>query len=122
MGSGRGPHERQMNRSFKRGLAISLLGMLFLSIAGGCSLFSGKKNPPTAADDRGIETYIRKALADDSLLKSTQFVVHSADGIVELTGFVGSIGAKSRAGLVAASTPGVVQVHNDVLVRPASAK
>jgi osmotically-inducible protein OsmY len=111
-----------MNRSSKRWLAISLLAVLTMSIAGGCSLFSGKKSPPPTADDRGIETHIRNALADDSLLKSTQLGVRSADGIVELTGFVDSTGAKSRAGLVAASTPGVVQVHNDVLVRSAATK
>lgn len=111
-----------MKRSFQRWLAVSLLGLLTMSIACGCSLFSGNKNPPPTTDDRGIETHIQKALAEDSLLQRTQLRVRSADGIVELTGFVDSIIAKSRAGLVAASTPGVVQVHNDVLVRSAATK
>ena len=89
---------------------------LLLALLAGCSLFS--KRPEPGVSDSAIQAQIQKALSSDPLLKGTQVNVHSADGIVELTGKAKSGAIKSRAGIIAASTPGVVQVHNDLLTSP----
>ena len=96
--------------------------MMTIALGGGCCIFSGKASPAAAVDDRAIENRVRSSLAQDSLLRDYRLDVKSAEGVVELTGFVGSTGTKSRAGLVAASTPGVVQVHNDVVVQAVPAR
>ena len=61
-------------------------------------------------------------LSEDPLTKDTRFTVESAGGVVELTGYVDSTAAKSRAGIIAASAPGVIQVRNDLLVSPGAGK
>jgi osmotically-inducible protein OsmY len=42
--------------------------------------------------------------------------VHSLNGVVQLSGFVDSAAAKDRAGQIASSTKGVVQVYNNLLL------
>ncbi|MGH7969558.1 MAG: BON domain-containing protein [Limisphaerales bacterium] len=42
--------------------------------------------------------------------------VQSLNGVVELSGFVDNQAARQRAGEIAASTPGVAQVYNNLLV------
>src|SRR5262249_7589424 len=101
----------------KRRLISVCLLALWLAFLAGCSLFS--KRPEPAVNDSAIQAQIEKALGTDPLLKGTQVNVQSANGIVELTGKAKSNAIKSRAGLIAASTPGVVQVHNDLLTSPA---
>ena len=110
----------QLQESSRQLLSLSLMVTIAIAFGSGC-IFGGKPSPTAAVDDRAIETRISSALSKDYLLRDSPIVVKSAEGIVELTGFVGSTGTKSRAGLVAASTPGVVQVHNDVVVRAAPA-
>jgi len=107
-----------MSPSKRRG-AIHLLAILSIVFGGACSIFSSKKEP--SVDDRAIETRVSAALAQDPQLKDSRIIVESARGVVELTGFVATSEIKSRAGLLAASTPGVTQVYNDVVVQTAPA-
>ena len=89
---------------------------LVLASSCGCSLFSKPSKP--AVNDSVIISQIENALRRDRLLEGTQVQVQSVNGIVELTGEAKSSAVKSRAGLIAASTPGVVQVRNDLLTSP----
>jgi len=102
---------------------ISIGGILLaLALQSGCALLFGGKSKPTASvDDGALVARIHAMLAQDPIVKQAEVNVASAKGVVELTGYVGSMSIKSRAGLVAASTPGVVQVHNDLLVSAAPA-
>jgi hyperosmotically inducible protein len=52
----------------------------------------------------------------DSEVKGTEVKVQSLNGVVQLSGFVDSPAAKDRAGQIAASTPGVVRVYNNLLL------
>jgi hypothetical protein len=85
-----------------------------LAFLAGCSLFSRSK-PQSGASDATLQVEVRDALSRDIALQGQQIIVQSRDGVIDLSGTVRSLAVKSRAGLVAASIPGVVQVHNDLL-------
>lgn len=97
-------------------MRLTFLTLLLTTLVS-CSLFSRGKQQPTVSD-AALQAEVRKALNLDPALKGTQINVHSANGVVELSGSVNAPAVKARAGLVAASTPGVVQVHNDLLTPP----
>ena len=99
---------------------VSLALLLLATLIAGCSLFSRKAGVDSAGLDRTIESRVKTLLSQEPVLHSSQMSVKSSNGIVELAGFVDSTAAKDRAGLVAASAPGVAQVHNDLLVRAVS--
>ena len=80
----------------------------------GCSLFSRSK-PESVENDVSLQAEVRNALSRDPALRAQAITVQSRDGVIDLTGPVKSLALKSRAGLVATSVPGVVQVHNDLL-------
>ena len=90
---------------------------LLFAMVFGCSLFSRKAEP--IRNDAALRDQVENALSRDAGLKGAQISVHCLRGVIDLTGSVKSSAVKARAGLVAASTPGVVQVHNDLLT-PAS--
>ncbi len=56
-------------------------------------------------------------MSADPAVKGTEVSVQSLNGQVELSGFVGTQTAKERAGPIAASTPGVTQIHDDIIVQ-----
>jgi len=80
----------------------------------GCAVFSRPK-PESAASDATLQMEVVKALSQDLALRGQPISVQSREGVIDLSGKVKSLAIKSRAGLVAASIPGVVQVHNDLL-------
>lgn len=95
---------------------VTLVGLL-LSLLVGCSLLGrGKAHP--IVNDTALGDAVENALRQEPSLQGAKIQVRSAQGIIELTGPVQSVAVKSRAGLVAASVPGVVQVHNDLLTPP----
>jgi osmotically-inducible protein OsmY len=89
---------------------------LLLTFLADCSLFSRGK-PQSVANDATLQAKVQTALSRDPTLGGAQINIHSTDGVVDLGGSVKSTAMKSRAGLVAASVPGVAQVHNDLLVQ-----
>jgi len=60
---------------------------------------------------------VRAKLIDDKDLNMFQIDVTTLQGDVQLSGFVDSQAAKSRAGSVAAGVDGVRRVHNNLVVR-----
>jgi osmotically-inducible protein OsmY len=93
-----------------RPIFFTLLLVLFM----GCAVFSRPK-PESAASDATLQMEVVKALSQDLALRGQPISVQSREGVIDLSGTVKSLAIKSRAGLVAASIPGVVQVHNDLL-------
>lgn len=98
------------------GLALMKIAWvaLLLSLLAGCSLF-GSSTRHSVVNDSALANAVENALHQELSLQGAQIQVRSMQGVIDLTGRVKSMGMKSRAGLVAASTPGVVQVHNDLL-------
>lgn len=68
------------------------------------------------ASDKDITKHIKNTLNKDPLVKGSEVQVMSMRGNVQLAGFVENQAAKDRAGIIAQSTPGVVSIHNDLIV------
>ncbi|HEV2209452.1 MAG TPA: BON domain-containing protein [Verrucomicrobiae bacterium] len=82
----------------------------------GCAVAHGQESAKEYARDKEITTRIKTALYADPTVHGTQVKVQSLNGVVELSGFVDNQAARQRAGEIAASTPGVAQVYNNLLV------
>ncbi len=92
---------------------LVLTPMVFTS---GCAVTSGREGARAYVDDKAIAARIKTKLYADSMVKGTEVKVNSLNGVVQLSGFVDSQAAKERAGQIAAETPGVVQVYNNLLL------
>ncbi len=73
----------------------------------------------TAMDDSVVSTRVKSALVANPETKARQINVATADGIVQLSGFVDSPAEKSTATEVARSVPGVRLVQNRLETKPA---
>jgi hyperosmotically inducible periplasmic protein len=93
--------------------ALALAPLVFTT---GCAVTQGKESAGAYAKDKEIETKIKTSMYTDKSVKGTQVSVQSLNGVVQLSGFVDSQEAKERAGQIASSTKGVVQVYNNLLV------
>jgi osmotically-inducible protein OsmY len=68
-------------------------------------------------DDSVITTKVKALLAEDDLLKSFQIGVETYKGTVQLSGFVNSQNAVSKAGEITKSVKGVRSVKNNLIVK-----
>ena len=86
----------------------------------GCQTNTGKdeRSAGRTADDKEISEKVRKSLEDEPVFKFGNVDVKTYAGNVQLSGFVNSEEQKQRAGQIAAQTPGVTQVHNDLALKP----
>ena len=91
--------------------ALALAPVVFTS---GCAVTSGREGARAYVDDKTIAARIKTKLYSDSQVKGTEVKVQSLNGVVQLSGFVDTQAAKERAGQIAAETPGVVQVYNNL--------
>ncbi len=82
----------------------------------GCAVTRGKESTREYAKDKEIAARIKTSLYTDPIVKGTEVKVQALRGEVQLSGFVDSQAAKDRAGQIAASTPGVARVFNNLLV------
>ena len=68
-------------------------------------------------DDKSLTARVKSELGRDPVAKATDINVTTFNREVQLSGFVATEEEKRRAGQIAASVPGVVSVHNNLLVR-----
>jgi osmotically-inducible protein OsmY len=87
-----------------------------LALTTGCAVTGGRESSGQYAKDKEIAARIKTRLYADSATKGTEIEVQSLRGVVQLSGFVENQAAKQRADEIAASTPGVVQVYNNLLL------
>ena len=111
------PRRGQVAGTVRLALVFPILLSVIVFGGTGCGLFH-KKTPPVTYDDPQINARVESALKSEPLLKESRITVQSQNGIVQLSGEIDSLAAKERAGLAAASVPGILQVKNDLLVRP----
>jgi len=81
--------------------------------------FAVMRHQETAGEygsDSKITTRIKTDLYKDKVVKGTEVKVSTMNGVVQLSGFVESQQAKERAAEIARSIPGVVDVHNDLIL------
>jgi hyperosmotically inducible periplasmic protein len=95
-------------------LALSLLTAPIL--ISGCAVGGGRETAGQYAHDKEIRSRVKADLYKDPVVKGSEVKIDSLRGNVQLSGFVDNQAQKDRAGQIAASVPGVVTVHNDLIV------
>ena len=98
--------------------ALALTGLL----AGPIVACASSSSPPREStgeyiDDATISTKVRAQLIGDKDLNLFQIDVETFKGVVQLSGFVSSAAAKSRASTVVSGIQGVKQVRNNLIVK-----
>lgn len=86
----------------------------------GCSVVSGQRTVGDVVDDSTITTRVKARFVEDKIVAATRISVETLKGVVQLSGFAVSEAERTRAAQIAASVPGVTQVQNAIIVRPAT--
>jgi len=97
-------------------LVLSSLSVLPAAFTTGCAVTRHQETAGEYGTDAKLTTKIKTALYKDPLVKGTEVKVSTMRGIVQLSGWVDSEQARDRAGQIARSVPGVIDVHNDLLL------
>ena len=95
----------------------SLAGVVLMATALGCASTSKTEGTGEYMDDTVITTKVKAAILDEPTLKSAEINVETFKGVVQLSGFVSTPGAQSKAVAVAGSVKGVKSVKNDMRVK-----
>jgi len=97
------------------------LSALFLSLtlltAVGCASTSKSESTGEYVDDAMITSKVKAAILGESTLKSAEINVETYKGVVQLSGFVSSQAAASKAVEVARTVKGVSSVKNDMRIK-----
>jgi osmotically-inducible protein OsmY len=104
-------------------VAVSVLGAATL-VTTGCKSNSGSEEKRTAGtyiDDSSITAKIKSKMVGDSVVKAHQINVDTFQGNVQLNGFVDNEAQKQRAEEIARNTSGVLNVQNNLQLRPEAA-
>lgn len=96
--------------------ALVLTGLLAGPMVA-CSSSPTRESTGEYIDDATISTKVRAQLIGDKDLNLFQIDVTTFKGVVQLSGFVNSASAKSRASTVASSVQGVKEVRNNLIVK-----
>jgi hyperosmotically inducible protein len=97
-------------------LVVSTLGLLPAALSTGCAVMHHQETAGEYGQDAKTTARIKTDLYKDPLVKGTEVKVTTMNGVVQLSGWVDSEQARDRAGQIARATPGVVDVHNDLLL------
>ncbi|MDR3449563.1 MAG: BON domain-containing protein [Alphaproteobacteria bacterium] len=104
-----------MNKALHRAklalAATAILGMV------SCAAFEGRESGGQVIDDTTISTKIRAQYVKDPIVQAMQIHVETMKGTVELSGFVDSKAAETRAVEIARITDGVKDVRDEIVVR-----
>lgn len=68
-------------------------------------------------DDAVTTTKVKTAFFQDEKVNALRINVHSNRGVVQLSGFANSLQEADRAGEIARTVPGVIEVKNDILLK-----
>lgn len=90
---------------------------LALASALGCASTSTHEGTGEYVDDSVITTKVKAAIFNEPTLKSTEINVETFKGDVQLSGFVSSTAAQSKAVELARSVKGVKSVKNDMRLK-----
>jgi osmotically-inducible protein OsmY len=95
---------------------IMLCFALILTFAG-CAENPKRESTGQYVDDSVITTKVKSAIFNEPTLKSFQISVESYKGVVQLSGFVDSTQSVKKAGELAKSVDGVLEVKNNLTVK-----
>ena len=106
-----------MTRNFTRALLIAAI--LSSTAMAGCTSTATKQSVGEVVDDGVVTAKLEAKLIDDPVTKAYQINVDTFKGTVQLSGFVDSAEARSRAAQLAKDTDGVKDVKNSLQIRKA---
>lgn len=95
----------------------SLLVLLVIAVIAGCAGSRTQESTGEYFDDSTITGKVKAAILGDPDLKVLQINVETFKGVVQLSGFVNSPQAVSRAVAVASGVSGVKSVKNNLIVK-----
>lgn len=97
------------------------LSAIFLAVtlasAVGCASTQKQEGTGEYVDDTAITTKVKAAVFNEPALKSAEINVETFKGVVQLSGFVSSQSAASKAVEVARGVGGVKSVKNDMRIK-----
>lgn len=94
-----------------------LAGVLLMATALGCASTRTHEGAGEYVDDTVITTKVKAAILNEPTLKSAEINVETFKGVVQLSGFVSSQAAESKAVEVARTVGGVKSVKNDMRLK-----
>ena len=95
----------------------TLAGVLLMATTLGCASTSTQEGTGEYVDDTVITTKVKAAILKEPTLKSAEINVETFKGVVQLSGFVSSQAAESKAVEVARTVGGVKSVKNDMRLK-----
>jgi osmotically-inducible protein OsmY len=93
-----------------------LLAMPLVTVVG-CASTQKQEGTGEYVDDSVITSKVKAAIFSESTLKSAEINVETFKGVVQLSGFVSSEAAASKAVEVARTVKGVKSVKNDMRIK-----
>lgn len=95
----------------------ALAGILLMATALGCASTAKQEGTGEYVDDTVITGKVKSAIFNEPTLKSAEINVETFKGVVQLSGFVSSRDAESKAVTVASQVGGVKSVKNDMRLK-----
>jgi len=102
--------------TFSKYLSAAFLALTLLT-AVGCTSTSKSEGTAEYVDDTVITSKVKAAILGESTLKSAEINVETFKGVVQLSGFVSSQAAASKAVDLARAVKGVSSVKNDMRIK-----
>jgi osmotically-inducible protein OsmY len=93
------------------------IGLVLVTFIAGCAATRHKESTGEYVDDSVLTSKVKAEIYNDPMLKVLQINVESFKGVVQLSGFVDSSQASTRAVEVAKSVKGVQSVKNSLVVK-----
>ena len=93
------------------------IGLFLFAFVAGCAGTGHQESTGEYVDDSVITTKVKAQIFEDPMLKVLQINVETFKGEVQLSGFVNSAAASTRAVQVARSVKGVQSVKNSLIVK-----
>ena len=90
---------------------------LVVSAAMGCAATPTHESTGQYVDDSTLTAKVKAAIFNEPTLKSAEINVETFKGVVQLSGFVSSASAKTRALEVARNVEGVKSVKDDMRLK-----
>ena len=100
-----------------RYVLASIFTAITLATASGCAVTRHQETTGAYVDDSVVTTKVKGKFAEDKTVSAMAIQVETLKGVVQLSGFAKSEDEKMRAEQIARGVNGVVDVHNDIIVR-----
>ena len=104
-----------MMRNFTKALLVA--AVIGSTAMAGCTATATRQSTGEVVDDGVVTAKLKAKLIDDPVTKAYQINVETFKGTVQLSGFVDSAEASSRAAQLAGQVGGVKDVENSLEVR-----